>query len=549
MPISLHSHSGQFCKHATDTLESVIQTAVERGFISYGLTEHMPRDRPQDLYPEESELDPSELAEQFDRFIAEACRLKLLYSPKISLLVGVETELIDQSNTFDLLDRTLSRHQDNLDYLVGSVHHVNQIPIDFDKPLFDQAVLSLESTGQPIYSLCERYFDAQYKLIDRYRPEVIGHFDLCLLFNPDLNLQAEPTVWAKIERNIKLAISYGALIEVNSASIRKGWSTPYPSQPILKLIISLGGRLTLSDDSHGLDRVGLNYNKSFEYLKSNHVSTLWYLVPAGEDKSSILQPRGKVSAVPLPGNWWEHPFWSHGTSNNPPTAPSSSDYCPDLKGNLTSSPSISIELASLNSQQNQDTKQNETDDKFKWNNFPTDRFTNQTWFVISSSLPFWKNKKNVTISYSNLDNEPSNVLYDLVEYHSNLTDPPNSKRKRLEGIDRPKLELHGADQSVEWRWRGKGIMKLLSSDWKVIGYSLSSLRNDDGGRHASGPDWVITFFRQTLFTPAGIDIYARTPSALTDPFKGQLIQALRNHPSNVVSSLANSMFDIPHDLT
>jgi histidinol-phosphatase (PHP family) len=153
-------------------------------------------------------------------------------------LVGIETELIEQSNTFQLLDQTLTRHQDTLDYLVGSVHHVNQIPIDFDRPMFDRALLSFESTNhslEPLYRLCEAYFDAQHTLIERYRPEVIGHFDLCLLFNPDLDLQAEPAVWTKIERNVRLAISYGALFEVNSASIRKGWPTPYPSPPILQV--------------------------------------------------------------------------------------------------------------------------------------------------------------------------------------------------------------------------------------------------------------------------------------------------------------------------
>jgi len=550
MPVSLHSHSGQFCKHATGTLHSVIQAAIERGFISYGLSEHMPRDRRQDLYPEESDLEPSELGVQFDRFILEAGRLKQLYSSRIGLLVGVETELIDQSNTFALLDSILARHGDALDYLVGSVHHVNQIPIDFDRPTFDRAVLSLDSPDhplEPIYRCCEAYFDAQHTLIDTYRPEVIGHFDLCLLFNPHLDLMAQPTVWARIKTNIQLAISYGALFEVNSASIRKGWSTPYPSPPILKLIISLGGRLTLSDDSHGSDRVGLNYDKSFEYLKFHHVSTLWYLIPATGEESTILKPRRKVSAVPIPGNWWEHPFWSQGTSESPDSVPSNQEH---PKNFLNHPPSSNlIELASLSSQPTQDSGKNEKNNKFTWNQFPIEKFTNQTWFIISSSLPFWKNKKNATISYSNVANEPSNVLYDLVEYHPHLTDRSDSKRKRIAGIDRPKTGHNGDDQqSVEWRWRGKGVLRLLSSDWRIIGYNLSSSGNGDDGRCASDPDWVITFFRQTLITPTGIDIYSRSPSALPGQLKEQLLEALRNHPANVVSSLVDSMTDIPHDL-
>ena len=52
MPFSHHSHSGQFCGHAENTLEEVVQTAVTKHMNLYALTEHMPREE-EDLYPEE----------------------------------------------------------------------------------------------------------------------------------------------------------------------------------------------------------------------------------------------------------------------------------------------------------------------------------------------------------------------------------------------------------------------------------------------------------------------------------------------------------------
>lgn len=52
MPFSHHSHSGQFCGHAKDTLEEVVETAISKQMDLYALTEHMPRDD-EDLYPEE----------------------------------------------------------------------------------------------------------------------------------------------------------------------------------------------------------------------------------------------------------------------------------------------------------------------------------------------------------------------------------------------------------------------------------------------------------------------------------------------------------------
>ncbi len=53
MPYSHHSHSGQFCGHAENSLEEMVQEAIARGMEVMALTEHMPRDQEADLYPEE----------------------------------------------------------------------------------------------------------------------------------------------------------------------------------------------------------------------------------------------------------------------------------------------------------------------------------------------------------------------------------------------------------------------------------------------------------------------------------------------------------------
>lgn len=54
MAFTMHSHSGQFCPgHAKDQLEDIIKHAIELGYKTFGLTEHMPRYEQRDLYPEE----------------------------------------------------------------------------------------------------------------------------------------------------------------------------------------------------------------------------------------------------------------------------------------------------------------------------------------------------------------------------------------------------------------------------------------------------------------------------------------------------------------
>lgn len=173
---------------------------------------------------------------QFDAYITEAHRLKAKYASQIDLLVGLETENIGFAS-LGRLDALLQRHAASVEYLVGSVHHVNGFGFDFDRATFDQAVASFPSDDEEMTQLDRffcAYFDAQHALIERFRPEVIGHFDLCRLFAPEASL-AHPQVWSRVKRNVDLAVSHGALFEFNAAAFRKGWKTSYPGKDVLEV--------------------------------------------------------------------------------------------------------------------------------------------------------------------------------------------------------------------------------------------------------------------------------------------------------------------------
>jgi histidinol-phosphatase (PHP family) len=121
------------------------------------------------------------------------------------------------------------QHSDEIEYVVGSVHHVNSIPIDFDLATYHTAVSSYSNLEDYLIA----YFDAEYDLIIRFQPEIIGHIDLCKLFTPELQLKDYPIAWTRLERNIKVAVAYGALFEINAAAFRKGWDTAYPGPEII----------------------------------------------------------------------------------------------------------------------------------------------------------------------------------------------------------------------------------------------------------------------------------------------------------------------------
>ena len=335
---SHHSHSGQFCAHAKDDLLDVLEHAYQLGFTHFNVTEHCPRALEEHLYPEEREagLKPADLEKRFVQYLAHARSLQEVFKTRsMHVLVGCESENLNSpqdSNQDSLaylqdqlerlsIRRGKQKEQDAaeiglnvVDYIVGSTHHVRGIPIDFDIPTFESALKLFEdeendareaghqaedSSSSAHARLTLEYLDRQYELMQRLRPEVIGHFDLFRLYRPSFRIRSTEAnttakddltaqIWSRIERNVRYACAYGALFEANSASFRKGWETAYPGAEILALILQLKGRVCLSDDSHGKAYVALNYRRLREYLLNAGVQELWYLERAAGNQ--VLLP-------------------------------------------------------------------------------------------------------------------------------------------------------------------------------------------------------------------------------------------------------------------
>jgi histidinol-phosphatase (PHP family) len=182
----------------------------------------------------QSDLTPSDLYTTYLSFLIEAHRLKTLYASQINLLVGIESEYITDSD-LSALERLLQEQDGRIQYVVGSVHHVDSIPVDFDVSTFETALAHCKATRSSPQEYLKMYFDDQYKMLRTIRPMVVGHFDLCRLFAPEIQLDADTGVWEKVVRNIDHVVGYGGLFEVNAASFRKGWDQAYPGKEVLQV--------------------------------------------------------------------------------------------------------------------------------------------------------------------------------------------------------------------------------------------------------------------------------------------------------------------------
>jgi histidinol-phosphatase (PHP family) len=154
---------------------------------------------------------------------------------------------------------------------------VHGIPIDYDAATYAQAVTKAGNEEQ----LFADYYNSQFEMLKALRPRVVGHFDLIRLLaqNPDADLKtyAGGMVWGKAIRNLEVINEQGGLLEVNSAGLRKGLKEPYPGRSICEVWKGMGGKFTLSDDSHGIAQVGTNYSRMLGYLEGLGVEEVWTL--------------------------------------------------------------------------------------------------------------------------------------------------------------------------------------------------------------------------------------------------------------------------------
>ena len=269
--VSIHGgHSGQFCSHAQDTLEEMINAYVGNGFAWVGITEHMPPTSDRFSYPEElaGGLDARAQYNRFATYIRSCRELQARYKDRIRIFVGFETETYRGSR--DWIRQLMGTFSP--DYIVGSVHHVNDLPFDTSKADYDAAVENAGGTD----ALYKDYFDQQYRMLDDLKPDVVGHMDIIRIHDPDYRERiVKPEIWQLILRNLKRIADFNLIMDYNLRPLSKGFSEPYPSLPILRAAIDMGIAIVPGDDSHEVADIATHIHGGIAMLRSAGYARTW----------------------------------------------------------------------------------------------------------------------------------------------------------------------------------------------------------------------------------------------------------------------------------
>jgi histidinol-phosphatase (PHP family) len=271
LPVSIHGgHSGQFCSHAKNSLEEIVRAYIDLGYPWVGITEHMPPASDAYLYPEEKRagLNTDTLLQRFAAYMAAGRRLQAKYENRIEILVGFESEYYKGS--IDLARGLIEKFSP--DYVVGSVHHVKEIPFDYSPEMYREAA---DRCGG-LDGLYAAYFDQQFEMLQTLKPRVVGHLDLIRIFDPEYGARlVKPHIWEKILRNLKWVAKLGLILDFNLRPLSRGEKEPYLSPPILKQAIDMKIDVVPGDDSHGVDTIGTHISTAIEMLQKAGAPTDW----------------------------------------------------------------------------------------------------------------------------------------------------------------------------------------------------------------------------------------------------------------------------------
>lgn len=269
--VSVHGgHSGEFCSHAKNTLAEIVAAYAEQGFAWVGLSEHMPPQLDSQTLPEEAALGytATDCQARFAQYMQTARALQRQWAGRLTIWVGMETEAWHGYIPF--VQQLRQTYQP--DYLVGSVHHLFEIMIDGSAHDYAHAVTR---AGGIVALYCD-YFDKQAEMIAALQPQVVAHFDLIRMHDPDYHSRwQEPAIWERVQRNLDLVREHGLILDYNTRALLKGASEPYLSHPILQAAIARGIAVVPGDDSHGVANLGCAYNIAIPQLATMGGNLVW----------------------------------------------------------------------------------------------------------------------------------------------------------------------------------------------------------------------------------------------------------------------------------
>lgn len=241
------------------TPEEMVRAAIGAGFHAVGLSLHSP-------IP--GEEDWCARPETIPEFQAEMQRLAAVYRDEIAVYCGLEYDLCSEPDFGGFAYVIASVHELVADGRRWSVDHTRAIAQQMLRDVFDG---DSDAAAQA-------YFAAVARIAALPEADVVGHFDLLTKFDePDPLYHADSRAYqtAALDAMERL-VRAGKIFEINTGAVAKGYRTAfYPSEPLLRALREMGGKITISSDAHTVDKIAFGFPQAEALARRCGFTELW----------------------------------------------------------------------------------------------------------------------------------------------------------------------------------------------------------------------------------------------------------------------------------
>lgn len=256
-----HIHS-DFCD-GRDSIENMIESAIDKNIINVGISSHFPL-----KYQNDWTMSKDKLSDYFQLLNF----FKAQYKTRCNLNCGTEMDFY--LDTMDFSNEG-KKYFSQFDYIIGSIHTMGGYSdgtcedIDGSMESFSLGLKVFYENN--IKKLVKKYYEGITQMVSKYQPSIIGHFDIIkknninnYFYDPNEKWYIE--IWKTCLHDIK---NYDSVIEINTGGIaRYGEAFLYPARDILKTIYELSIPITINSDAHIAKNIAFAFDETIESLKS-----------------------------------------------------------------------------------------------------------------------------------------------------------------------------------------------------------------------------------------------------------------------------------------
>lgn len=247
MKADFHLHSS-FSGDSDTTPEQVIEAGIQAGLSALCFTDHYDADYPYDDVC--FDLDT-------DAYFARLSWLQSIYGERISVGIGVELGL--QPHLGPLYCSFVEHYP--FDFIIGSTHLVERMDPYYSS--FWDGMSADEGIRKYLEITLENI-----RVFDNF--DVYGHLDYIIRYVPDEVRKFSYGDYADlVDEILRLLITKGKGIEVNTGGYKAGLGVPNPCPDILRRYRELGGEiLTIGSDAHMAEFVGSYMDEAQDVLRA-----------------------------------------------------------------------------------------------------------------------------------------------------------------------------------------------------------------------------------------------------------------------------------------